>query len=187
MSGLGRSWGRVDGLVSAHRWGLGNAWRDALAAKLDGLTRTQRWLLWGALACSAVLLHLTVWGPAWTLWRGAEQRHARLDAADRQMQAVAAEAQALRLGGSPRMSPEQAASAIRTLTQSLLGEGAKLTQSGTRLTVSLQAVPAAAFSRWLTQVRERMGSKPEALSLSRSAQADQWSGQVVLLLPEVQP
>ncbi len=179
MSGLGRVWGRADG--------LDGAWRDRLAVRLDGLTRTQRWALWGALACSVVLVFSTWWGPAWSVWREADERHARLDAAERQMQGVAAEAQALRSGGSPRLSPEQSASAIRTLSKPLLGEATQLTQSGTRLTVQLQGVPAAALSRWLTQVRERTGSKPESLNLSRSTQADQWSGQVVLMLPEAQP
>lgn len=186
MSSLGRTWAGADRSGPALQV-FRAVWRERLAAGLDGLTPLQRGLLAGAVVVALVLLVVMVWGPAWSLWRSSEQRHAHLDAAWTQMQTVAAQADALRSGGSPRLSPEQSANAVRSLTQTLLGEGAQVTAAGTQLTVRLQAVPAAGLSRWLTQVRERVGAKPESVAISHDAQANQWSGQMVLALPETTP
>lgn len=149
---LQRAW---VGLAERERLGL------ALAAWCVGL-----FLLW-ALALQ----------PA---WRTVREAPARLDALDRQwqaMQLLAADARELR--ALPPVPRAQASAALRAATERL-GDGAKVLEQGDRAVLTLNAAGSQRLREWLVEVRTTARARAVELNLTRSEQG--LSGTVVVVL-----
>ena len=91
----------------------------------------------------------------------------RLDAQYQQMQRVAAESTALR--GAPRVSPSQAALALKAATDRL-GDRAKLSMQGDRATVTFTGVSPDALRAWLIEARIGARARPIDAQLQRGPQ-----------------
>ena len=115
--------------------------------------------------------------PALRTAREAPTQLDRLDAQYQQMQRVAAESGALR--SAPRVSPAQAALALKAATERL-GDRAKLTLQGERATVTLTGVSAEALRAWLGEARSGARARPVEAQLQRGAQG--YSGTLGLTL-----
>lgn len=104
--------------------------------------------------------------PALRVTREAPPQLDRLDAQYQQMQRVAAESTALR--GASRVSPTQAAAALKAATDRL-GSGAKLALQGERATLTLAGVNAEALRAWLNEARSGARARPTDAQLTRGA------------------
>jgi general secretion pathway protein M len=102
--------------------------------------------------------------PALRTVREAPEQLDRLDAQFQQMQRGAAESVALR--AAPRVSPSQAAAALRAATDRL-GDRAKLSQQGDRATLTLTGVTPEALRAWLGEVRSGARARPVEAVLQR--------------------
>jgi general secretion pathway protein M len=91
----------------------------------------------------------------------------RLEAQFQQMQRVAAESTALR--GAPRVSPAQAALALRAATDRL-GEHGRLALQGDRATLTLTDVSPDALRAWLVEARSGARAQPVEAQLQRGPQ-----------------
>ena len=116
----------------------------------------------------------------------ADTRQRSLDGQWQQMQALAAEAQALQ--ARPKARYDEALRALEASVKQGLGPGALLTVSGERATVTLKGVPASSLGAWLPQVRANARALPTEARLVRSpattpASGALWDGTVVLSLP----
>lgn len=115
-----------------------------------------------------VLVLFAAWSlfvqPALRTLREAPVQLDRLDAQYQQMQRVAAEATALR--GASRVSPSQAATALKAATDRL-GANAKLALQGERATLTLTGVNAEALRAWLNEARSGARARPTDAQLSR--------------------
>ncbi|GAB4397553.1 MAG: hypothetical protein OHK0048_06210 [Rhodoferax sp.] len=151
----------------------------ALRARWVALSARERWALRWAVSVLglAVLLQALVL-PAWRVLRQAPAQHAALQAQWQTMQRLAQQARAL------QALPQWDAAETRRLLQAsltTLGPGATARESMDRITVQLTAVPAAALSAWLVQVRQEAQISPVAAQAQRDAQG-RWSGSVVFEL-----
>jgi general secretion pathway protein M len=88
----------------------------------------------------------------------------RLDAQYQQMQRGALESTALR--GAPRVSPSQAATALRAATDRL-GDRARLSMQGDRATITLTGVTPEALRGWLSEARSGARARPVDAQLQR--------------------
>jgi general secretion pathway protein M len=128
--------------------------------------REQKLLALGA----AVLVLAALWqlglAPALRTWQEAPTQQARLDQQTQAMRQL--QAQAKKLQQPLTVSRNES---VQWLEQNLaeLGAGAKISMQGERATLSLEAAPAEALARWLSQARER------ALALPVQAQLQQRS------------
>jgi general secretion pathway protein M len=142
-----------------------------------------------AAAASLLALALLWWvgvAPALKTLGQADTRQRNLDAQWQQMQALAAEAQALQ--ARPKARYDEALRALEASVKQGLGPGAQLTVSGERATVTLKGVPASSLGPWLPQVRANARALPTEARLVRSpattpASGALWDGTVVLSLP----
>ena len=102
----------------------------------------------------------------------------QLDAQYQQMQRIAAEATTLR--GATRVSPTQAAAALKAATDRL-GANARLTQQGERATLTLTGgVSAEALRAWLNEARSGARARPVDAQLQRGPTG--YTGSVSLTL-----
>lgn len=128
-----------------------------------------------------VLLLFAVWSlfvqPALRTTREAPLQLDRLDAQYQQMQRVVAEATALR--GASRVSPTQAAAALKAATDRL-GSNAKLVLQGERATLTLSGVNAEALRAWLNEARSGARARPTDAQLTRGASG--YSGTIGLTI-----
>ena len=125
-----------------------------------------------AVAIVGVVLGLfVVWSlavqPALRTVREAPAELDRLEAQFQQMQRVAAESTALR--GAPRVSPAQAALALRAATDRL-GEHGRLALQGDRATLTLTDVSPDALRAWLVEARSGARAQPVEAQLQRGPQ-----------------
>lgn len=138
-----------------------------------------------AAAASLLALALLWWvgvAPALKTLGQADTRQRNLDAQWQQMQALAAEAQALQ--ARPKARYDEALRALEASVKQGLGPGAQLTVSGERATITLKGVPASSLGAWLPQVRANARALPTEARLVRSpASGALWDGTVVLSLP----
>ncbi len=103
--------------------------------------------------------------PALRTVNGAPVLLDRLDAQYQQMQRIANEATALR--GATRVSPTQAAAALKAATDRL-GANARLTLQGDRATLTLSGgVSAEALRAWLNEARSGARARPIDAQLQR--------------------
>ena len=142
-----------------------------------------------AAATTVVSLALLWWvgvAPALKVLGQAEARQRNLDAQWQQMQALEAQARALKT--QPKARHDEAVRALEASVKQSLGTGAQLTVSGERATVTLKGVPAQALGAWLAQVRTNARALPAEARLVRSPAATTatgilWDGVIVLALP----
>lgn len=131
----------------------------------------------GAVALLALVIWLVLVQPALRTLRDAPLELDRLDAQLQQMQLAAGEAQALR--GTPPVSTEQVAAALRAASERL-GPGARLAIQGERATVTMTNVGTEALRAWLTEVRSGARARPLEAQLVKAANG--YSGTITLVL-----
>ena len=102
--------------------------------------------------------------PALRTLREAPVQLDRLEAQYQQMQRIAAESGALR--GATRVSPAQAAAALKAATDRL-GGNARLAMQGDRATLTLTGVSPEALRAWLNEARSGARARPIEAQLQR--------------------
>jgi general secretion pathway protein M len=105
--------------------------------------------------------------PALRTVREAPAQLDRLEAQYQQMQRIAAESGTLR--GAARVSPQQAAQALKAATDRL-GDRARLQMQGERATLTLNGVSPEALRAWLVEARSGARARPVDAQLQRGAQ-----------------
>ncbi len=117
----------------------------------------------------SLVLLFAVWSvlaqPALRTVREAPAQLDLLDAQYQQMQRIAAESAGLR--NAPRVSPAQAAAALKSATDRL-GDRARLTLLGDRATLTLNGVSPEALRAWLNEARSGARARPTEAQLTRS-------------------
>ena len=120
------------------------------------------------LVVGLLLAAFVVWSvlarPALQVAREAPAQLDQLDAQYQQMQRIAAESTGLR--GAPRVSPAQAAAALKSATDRL-GDRGRLTLLGDRATLTLSGVSPEALRAWLTEARSGARARPIEAQLQR--------------------
>ena len=128
-----------------------------------------------------VLVLFALWSllvaPALRTVREAPAQLDRLDAQYQQMQRIAGEATTLR--GASRVSPTQAAAALKAATDRL-GGNARLALQGDRATLTLTGVNAEALRAWLNEARSGARARPVEAQLTRGTSG--YSGTLSLTL-----
>jgi general secretion pathway protein M len=152
--------------------------RDQLHAHWAGLAeRERRMLSIAALALGVLLTYTVLIAPAQRTLRTAP---AQLDALERQLQAMNAQAAEARLlAGSPKVSVADAQAALSSATERL-GDKARLQVQGERAVLTLNGVPSEALQAWLGEVRAAARARPVEAQLTRSPQG--FNGSIVLSL-----
>ena len=141
--------------------------RDGLRTRWATLSgRDQRLLTLAALVFGAYLLWALAIGPAWRALAATPLLRDRQDAQWQQMQALAAQAQALR--GTPPVSPEQAQAALAAATERLAGKG-KLSLQGQRALLSLSGVSGDQLRDWLAEARVGARARVVEATLTQSS------------------
>lgn len=138
----------------------------ALSARWHGLAPREQALL--AMAVTVVvlmLLWLVAIQPAWRTLSRAPAEIDRLDAQLQTMQALAAEAQALR--AAPPVTPDQAVAALKAAT-ARLGDKARLTLQGERAVLTLSGIGSGALRDWLAEARAGARARPLEANLTRA-------------------
>ena len=121
-------------------------------------------------AGAVVLLLATTWSlalaPALRTWQEAPAQQARLDAQTQTMRQLQAQAKSLQ-----KPNPISRAESVQWLEKSLssLGTGAKISVSGERATLSLEAATPEALSSWLSLARELALALPVQAQLQHGA------------------
>lgn len=138
-----------------------HAWWRTLAA------RERRLVAWGGALLGLFLLWLLAVQPALSTLRSAPAEHDRLDAQLQTMQLLAVEAASLR--GTPPVSAEQAAAALKAATDRLGDGKARLTLQGDRAVLTLNGVGTGALRDWLAEARSGARARPVEASLTRGA------------------
>jgi len=120
------------------------------------------------LAVGIVVGLFVVWSllvrPALQTVREAPEQLDRLEAQYQQMQRIAAESATLR--GAARVSPSQAAAALKAATDRL-GGNARLSLQGDRATLTLTGVTPDALRAWLVEARSGARARPVEAQLQR--------------------
>ena len=148
--------------------------------------RERRLLLLAASVVGLALLWWLALAPALATLRQAETQRAALDAQWQRMQALQAEAEALK--ASPRMAHDEALRALEGSVKQRLGAGAQLTVVGDRANLTLKDTPAVELTAWLAEARVDARAVPLEARLTRAAGATagrgvHWSGTLSLGLP----
>lgn len=141
--------------------------------------REQTLLRLCALIVGAALLWTSGVAPAWQTLREADAAHARADAQLQRMRGMAQQAAALQ--SQARLGPAQARAAFDSGIQTTLGQRAKVTVNGDRVSVTLSGVPGEVLARWLQQLRSSASARPLQAQIKRNAQG-LWDGTVTLAL-----
>jgi general secretion pathway protein M len=128
-----------------------------------------------------VLAAFVIWSvlvaPALQTVRDAPTRLDQLEAQFQQMQRVAVETGTLR--STPRVTPSQAAQALKSATDRL-GDRAKLSVQGERATLTVTNISAEGLRAWLNEVRSGARARPIEAQLQRGPQG--YSGTLGLTL-----
>jgi general secretion pathway protein M len=162
------------------------AWRQAWHARSP---REKTLLRAAAFLLAVVVVWQWAWAPAWRTWQEAPARQAALDGQTQRMLQWQAQAKGLQ-----KPSTVSRAEATQWLEKNLsdLGPNAKLSLSGDDVTLRVEAAPALAMARWLSQAREHAQTWPHQAQMQQ-AQMQQansplpnevlWQGTLVLRLP----
>lgn len=157
------------------------AWRQAWAARSP---REQTLLRAAALFLAMVVVWQWAWAPAWRTWQEAPTRQAAIDSQTQRMLQWQAQAQGLQ-----KPSTVSRTEAMQWLEKNLtdLGPDAKLSLTGDYVTLRVEAAPALAMARWLSQARELAQTLPHQAQMqqanSPSPNEVVWQGTLVLRLP----
>ena len=138
-----------------------------LRARWLALSPRERHL--SSLAAAAAGLLLVWWiaiAPALATLARAEVRRTALEAQQRHMQVLQAEAQ--RLQAQPKIGYDESLRALQAAVQQGLGGTAQINVSGDRAIVTLRATPASTLAAWLGQVRANAHAVPLEARLTRS-------------------
>ena len=159
--------------------GLGAAWARLAA-------RERRLALLALAVVGLALLWWLALAPALATLRQAETQRRTLDLQWQRMQALQAEAEALK--SSPRMAHDEALRALEASVKQRLGASAQLAVVGERANLTLKDAPAAELATWLAEARVDARAVPLEARLTRAAGASagrgaQWSGTLSLSLP----
>ncbi|MEP7056252.1 MAG: type II secretion system protein GspM [Caldimonas sp.] len=131
----------------------------------------------GFVALVLVLIWLVLVQPA---WRTAREAPAQLDAIERQLQQIQANAaEVTTLRAVAPVSSIQAAAALKAATDRL-GSGARLSLQGDRASLTLTGIGSEALRTWLSEARSAARARPIEASLSRAPQG--YSGTIVVTL-----
>lgn len=139
--------------------------------------RERRLALLAAAITLLGLLWLLAVQPAWRTLARAPAELDLLDAQLQSMQRLAAEAQQLR--SAPPVTPDQAATALRSATDRL-GDRGKLALQGERAVLTLNGVGTGALRDWLSEARAGARARPLEANLTRAASG--YSGTLVLAI-----
>jgi general secretion pathway protein M len=137
----------------------------------------------GLAAVAGILaLWLVLLAPAWRTLQDAPRRHQALDRQLEKMQRL--HVTLTRLRDQPPASPASRVQALEGTLRSL-GPGARLSVSGTQLTLTLKQIPAGALADWLVQSRVQTGMEAIEARLTRQTQGAPvvWDGVLVYRLP----
>ena len=128
--------------------------------------------------------------PALRTWQEAPARQALLDTQSQRMRQLQAQAQGLQ---KPRAIARNDATLWLEKNLTELGPNARISIQGDSATLSLQAAPAAALARWLSQARDNAQALPTQAQLQQASAAGPgkqdhspeatWRGSLVLRLP----
>ena len=162
---------------------ISSGWKAAwarLSPREQLLLGTCIWLL------GLAVLWVLALAPALRTWQEAPARQALLDAQSQRMRQLQAQAQGLQ-----KPAAISRADAALWLQKNLaeLGPNARISVQGDTATLSLQAAPAAALARWLSQARDNAQALPTQAQLQQAstAAADSpvgtWRGSLMLRLP----
>ena len=163
--------------------GLRNGWQAAWGRRSP---REQLLLGIGVWVLGLATLWVLALGPALRTWQEAPARQALLDAQSQRMGQLQAQAQGLQ---KPAAISRTDATLWLEKNLAELGPNARISQQGDSATLTLQAAPAAALARWLSQARDNAQALPTQAQLQQAspARADNpeasWRGSLVLRLP----
>lgn len=160
-----------------------NGWQAAWAQRS---TREQQLLGVGVWVLALAALWMLALAPALRTWQEAPARQALLDNQSQRMRQLQAQAQSLQKPATISRSD-----ATQWLEKSLteLGPNARISLQGETATLSLQAAPAAALARWLSQARDNAQALPTQAQLQHASPPGPnnldvtWRGSLVLRLP----
>jgi general secretion pathway protein M len=160
-----------------------NGWKVAWARRSP---REQQLLGIGFWVLSLAALWMLALAPALRTWQEAPARQVLLDAQSQRMRQLQAQAQSLQKPVA--LSRADAAKWLeKNLTE--LGPNARISLQGETATLSLQAAPAAALARWLSQARDHAQALPTQAQLQHASPPGPnsldvtWRGSLVLRLP----
>lgn len=144
---------------------LQNTWQSLWGQRS---AREQQLLGWAGL----VLLLVTVWSlalaPALGTWLQAPDKQAQLDAQSQRMRQLQLQAQSLQK--PPTLSRAEAAQWLENSLGSL-GPNAQISLQGERATLRVQAAPADALARWMSQARDNAQALPLQAQLQQTQAA----------------
>jgi general secretion pathway protein M len=148
--------------------------------------REQRLLVIGIWLLGLAVLWVLALAPALRTWQEAPARQALLDTQTQRMRQLQAQAQGLQ-----KPAAISRADAAMWLEKNLaeLGPNARISLQGDTATLSLQAAPAAALARWMSQARDNAQALPTQAQLQQASPAGAdspaatWRGSLVLRLP----
>ena len=141
-----------------------SAWRSVW---MNRPARERRWLQAGAGLLALLLLWPTVIAPAWSVWREAPARQARLDTLTHRMLQLHAQAKTLQT--PVHIDRREALDELRAATDRLLGPGAQLQPQGEQLRVTLQAASATGLAQWLLVARDKARARPLQATLAQAS------------------
>ena len=157
------------------------AWRQAWGARS---AREQLLLRSAGFFLAVVVLWQWAWVPAWRTWQEAPARQAAIDSQTQRMLQWQAQAKGLQ-----KPSTISRAEATQWLEKNLadLGPNAKLSLTGDDVTLRVEAAPALAMARWLSQAREHAQTLPQQAQMQQASSSSPdevlWQGTLVLRLP----
>jgi general secretion pathway protein M len=148
--------------------------------------REQQLLGLGVWVLGLAAMWVLALAPALRTWQEAPARQALLDNQSQRMHQLKAQAQSLQ-----KPAALSRADAAKWLEKSLteLGPNARISLQGETATLSLQAAPAAALARWLSQARDHAQALPTQAQLQHASPPGPnsldvtWRGSLVLRLP----
>ena len=161
------------------------AWKGWRSAWQQRPERERHWLQAGTGLLALLLVWTWAIAPAWSVWREAPARQARIDTQTQQM--LQLQAQAKNLQSPVHIDRREAMDALRAATDRLLGPDAQLQPQGEQLRVTLQAATATALAQWLAEARDRARARPLQAALQRADNPDRgeaiWQGSLLMQLP----
>lgn len=165
--------------------------RQGLQTAWVGRSPRERLLLsLGVWVLGLAALWLLALAPALRTWQEAPARQAQLDTQSQRMRQLQVQAQGLQ---KPRAIARSDAALWLEKNLAELGPNARISIQGDSATLSLQAAPAAALARWLSQARDNAQALPTQAQLQHASPAGPdnqnnspdatWRGSLVLRLP----
>ena len=160
-----------------------SGWQAAWARRSP---REQQLLGMGVWVLGLAALWMLALAPALRTWQEAPARQALLDAQSQRMRQLQAQAQSLQKPVA-LSRPDAAKWLEKSLAE--LGPNARISLQGETATLSLQAAPAAALARLLSQARDNAQALPTQAQLQHASPPGPdrwdatWRGSLVLRLP----